>query len=64
MELNFDTSLYQLQFTQRALESGYILVYRKTTYPVAEIDPLTCTYDEMLQLYADGNEGLFEIVPI
>lgn len=64
MELNFDTSLYRLQFTQRVLDGEIIKVFRKTTYPVEEIDPLTCTYETMVGLYLDGNEGLFDIVPI
>ena len=64
MESSFNPDTQYLSFTPKAMESGVIRVYKKTTYPIEEIDPLTCPYEDMIRLYNDGHVGLFDVTDI
>lgn len=62
MEINFNTEYYQLQFKPHVLEDGHLIITQFDGVDVI-IDPCTCTYTDMEQLYINGKLDLFDIVP-
>ena len=66
MEINFNTEQYQLQFKPHVLEDGHLIITQFAGVVDGVdviIDPRTCTYTDMEQLYLNGNVDLFDIVP-